>query len=171
MTVQQRFILSGRFECVRISGHVAVLQPAMWVFLHKWSRCCLSSPFSHRSRWPFQKHACLGQEVCQKTQSGMRWKSRHSPVWKGPTVLFLLLFGASACDLWADTVSAQCRGAATVTDKKEVPTVSTQAVNLHYGLPSRQRAAWEKLHIYSRFWCGRPAEVEQQAGARTPWQG
>lgn len=48
-------------------------------------------------------------------------------------VQFLPLFGASACDLWADMVSAHCSCVATVARKKEVPTVRRHWANLHVG--------------------------------------
>lgn len=40
------------------------------------------------------------------------------------------------CDLRADTVSAWCSCLLKRSQKEEAPTVSTQSVNLHYGLPS-----------------------------------
>lgn len=40
------------------------------------------------------------------------------------------------CDLRADTVSAWCSCLLKRSQKEEAQTVSTQSVNLHYGLPS-----------------------------------
>lgn len=172
MTAQQRFSLSGKFGPCEIPRSTWTCCSPLWAFLRQVEQMLpviaaqSLPPLTFRTCARNQHQAWDGNAIIQLRQGG--------------TVQLLPLFGASACDLWADMVSAHCSCVATVAHKKEVPTVRRRWVSLHVGFlrvgvqPERSCVSVpdsDVTHLL-KWICVLdflPAAYGQEVG--TPWQG